>query len=560
MTAEAPFTLRIHRGEGMALLAMDWREGRPPADFAGFAISYREPGGDRDFVLQNRLGFEQRRQRWLPTTLAPIQKFRWVHFPRNADLAGRFAYTVTPVFMNAQDELSYGPPCTEEIELSGETFPDRLNVAFTRGFVSSQAFVDRFAPDGKVDTLLPAKAEDGLDFVPTHPRHEEALAWMGFEARRAILDVLARAADDAAATVRVIAYDLNEPEVVEPLLRMGSRLRVIVDDSRDHKGDGTAETAAAKALRETAGDDNVRRQHVGGLQHNKTIVVDSPTQKVVVFGSTNFSWRGFYVQNNNAVVVHGERAVQLAAQAFDAYWEHGDAKAEFAATPAARTESLGLDGIDATVAFSPHGADTARIGALADDIRDNTTSTLLYSLAFLATTPGSVRDAIKAVTERDDRFVYGIADHRVDELELMRPGGNPAPVFPSQLGDDDLPPPFRPEPTGGLGIRLHHKFVVIDFDKPTARVYTGSYNFSDAADADNGENLLLIRDGRVASSYMVEALRIFDHYHFRVAARKAEEEHRPLILARPPAGEGHPWWEEYWTDPVKIRDRELFGR
>jgi PLD-like domain len=557
MSPLAPFTLRIHRGEGMALLAMDWREGRPPADFAGFAISYREPGGDRDFVLQNRLGFDLAHARWLPTTLAPIQKFRWVHFPRNADLPGMFAYTVTPVFMNASDELSYGPAATEELELNSETYPGRLNVAFTRGFVSSQAFVDRFAPDGKIDTLLPPKADAGLTFVPTHPHHEEALAWMGFEARRAILDVLRRAADDAAATVRVIAYDLNDPEVVDPLVRMGDRVRVIVDDSKDHKGPDTAETAAAAALGKTA---QVRRQHMGGLQHNKTIVVDSPTQQIVVCGSTNFSWRGLYVQNNNALIVQGERAVELAAAAFDAYWEHGHDAPGFAATPSAQTVSLGLDGIDATIAYSPHRADTARLEGIADDIR-KTESSLLYSMAFLAQTPGSVRDAIAAVTARDDRFVYGIADDPVHVLDLQRPGGNPAPVFPSQLDAEDLPPPFRPEPTGGLGIRLHHKFVVIDFDKPTARVYTGSYNFSNAADTANGENLLLIRDARVASSYAVEALRIFDHYHFRVSRREADEGHRELVLTKPPrAADEHPWWEEYWTDPVKIRDRQLFAR
>ena len=69
---------------------------------------------------------------------------------------------------------------------------------------------------------------------------------------------------------------------------------------------------------------------------------------------------------------------------------------------------------------------------------------------------------------------------------------------------------------------MHHKFVVIDFDKPTARVYLGSYNFSIPADKRNGENLLVIRDRRIAVSYTVEALRIFDHYHFRVTQREAK--------------------------------------
>jgi len=33
------------------------------------------------------------------------------------------------------------------------------------------------------------------------------------------------------------------------------------------------------------------------LQHNKTIVVDGPKGQMVVCGSTNFSWRGFFVQS-----------------------------------------------------------------------------------------------------------------------------------------------------------------------------------------------------------------------------------------------------------------------
>ena len=50
--------------------------------------------------------------------------------------------------------------------------------------------------------------------------------------------------------------------------------------------------------------------------------------------------------------------------------------------------------------------------------------------------------------------------------------------------------PFKSEPVGGSGNRMHHKFVVIDFDKPTARVYLGSYNFSSAADTQNRKTCL----------------------------------------------------------------------
>ena len=128
--------------------------------------------------------------------------------------------------------------------------------------------------------------------------------------------------------------------------------------------------------------------------------------------------------------------------------------------------------------------------------------------------------------------MYGIADKKVGGFDLQMPNGNIAPVFAAAL-EKNVPAPFNKEPAGGGGNRMHHKFVVIDFDKPTARVYLGSYNFSIPADKRNGENLLVIRDRRIAVSYTVEALRIFDHYHFRQAKKqKSEEETRASQAAR----------------------------
>jgi hypothetical protein len=110
--ANALFTLKLHRGEGMTLIAMNWKNGQPPQNFVGFAIEYQEPGGNQFFALNNRLGFLNASGNVDPTALStlqsPIQKFRWVHFPRNADLAGNFQYRVTPMFMDAQNTLSKG--------------------------------------------------------------------------------------------------------------------------------------------------------------------------------------------------------------------------------------------------------------------------------------------------------------------------------------------------------------------------------------------------------------------------------------------------------------------
>ena len=184
---------------------------------------------------------------------------------------------------------------------------------------------------------------------------------------------------------------------------------------------------------------------------------------------------------------------------------------------------------------------------------------MFYSLAFLHQTPGPIREAIKKVTQDNEIFVYGVSDKKVGGLDLQKPDGNVAPVNPAAL-EINVPEPFKSEPKGGSGNRMHHKFVVIDFDKPTARVYLGSYNFSSAADTQNGENLLLIHDRRIAISYAVEALRIFDHYHFRVTQQEAKKAKKTLVLAKPPRSpEEKPWWAEDYTNAQKIRDRELFA-
>jgi len=541
---------------------MNWKNGQPPDNFVGFAIEYQEPGGNTFYALNNRLGFPTAAGAVAPATLStlqsPIQKFRWVHFPFNAELPGQFTYRVSPVFMDAQDKLTLGANQVANIELRRETYPGQLNIAFTRGFVASQSFVDRYQSAGDISELLPAVAAQGLTFTPTHPKAAEALAWMGFEAREAILGVLDQAIADPTAQVRVVAYDLNLPDIVNRLKTLGPRLKVIIDNSGDHAKAGSAENQAETILAASAGAQNVKRQHMGALQHNKFIAVDSPTLHLAVCGSTNFSWRAFYVQSNNAVVLTGKTAVAPFLAAFDNYWNNGTV-AGFGATPSVKQTDLLLVGIDAKVAYSPHLPNTALLQAAADDIVTGMTSSLFYSLAFLYETPGVILNAIKKVTADPTRFVYGISDKKVGGIDVTEPGGNPVPVFPAALSGN-LPEPFNSEPTGGSGTRMHHKFLVLDFDKPTARVWVGSYNFSVPADTQNGENLLLINDRRVAVSYMVEALSIFDHYSFRVAQQAAATTQKTLQLKKPPRKPGEvTWFAEDYTQNMKIRDRELFA-
>lgn len=178
--AAALFSLKLHRGDGMTLVAMNWKTGKPPQDFVGFAIEYKEPGGDKFFPLKNRLSFPGLDGAVNPnkfsTRLSPIQKVRWVHFPRNAELPGEFLYRVTPVFMNDFDELSYGDSQEAAIQLRRETYPNQLNVTYTRGFVSSQAFVDRYGFDS-IPKLLPTKSDGGARRQRQNGRGDRLHGW-----------------------------------------------------------------------------------------------------------------------------------------------------------------------------------------------------------------------------------------------------------------------------------------------------------------------------------------------------------------------------------------------
>lgn len=557
----ALFSLKAYRGEGMMLLAMNWKQGNPPNDFVGFSIEYKEPNGDRFFAIQNRIAFEGTKfkdgKKSISSLLAPIQLFRWIHFPMNPEKKGEFLYKVKPVFMSNSMELSYGEKQEIAIELNRETYEGKVNVTFTRGFISSQAFVDRYNADNGIQKLLPTLSKEGLDFTPVHPKANEALAWMGFEARNVILKLLDDAINDTSAQVKVIAYDLNLPEMVEKLAKLENRLSIIIDDSKDHKEHGSAENKAYDILSKST--NNIKRQHMGQLQHNKTIIVEGNSIKAAVYGSTNFSWRGFYVQANNAVIVYGEEAIKPFKIAFENYFtnEKNNVKA-FGKTTSATWNTIDIPGIDIQTTFSPHSKINAVLDHIANDV-SKTESSLFYSLAFLSQTQGGIRDIITTITNNSESFVYGMADKKIGGFELRKPDGTILPVYPSELSKN-LPEPFISEPKGGRGNRMHHKFIVIDFDKPTARVYLGSYNFSLTADTKNGENLLLIKDQKIATSYMIEALRIFDHYHFRLAVKESKKTKTKLILKRPPTSSVEKtWWEPFYTNLKKIKDRELFS-
>ena len=77
---------------------------------------------------------------------------------------------------------------------------------------------------------------------------------------------------------------------------------------------------------------------------------------------------------------------------------------------------------------------------------------------------------------------------------------------------------------------------------------------------------LMIEDQRIATAYAIEALRVFDHLHFRSKMQDASTappsvRKTALTLRKPRAITGKPAWFEssYVADSQKMRDRQLFA-
>ena len=574
------FSCKLWRGERMSLIGFDVND--PEPDLVGFAIEFKAPGERHFEPLRNRIAFSYDRpageavtgNRIFDSREAPFQKFRWVHFPRDP-LDGRYRYRVTKRHMRDDKTLYDGTSLDLDLSLEQTTYDGLVDVGFTRNFASSQAYREQF---GNNPDIIPVESEDGLDFTKLDVRNDRGVSvydWLGFEAHDHVFGFLDEALADRELTLDVMAYDLNEPDIVAKLERLGRRLRIVIDDSSKRedgvvKGHGAAdspESEAAARLIASAGTAAVKRTHFSNLQHNKTFVMRRNGEAVkVLCGSTNFTFRGLYIQANNVLVFHAPPVAEIFGRMFELAFED---PAGFKAHPFSKQwHAVHLPNKPTVnLCFSPHASTDLSLNPIRTAM-DQATSSVFYSVAFLSQmTKGPTIEAFERLMTRPI-FSYGTADRR-GGLTLRKPDGSVGLVDFAYLASK-APEPFAREWAGGKGRNIHHKFLVTDFSLPTAKVFTGSSNFSPSGEGGNGDHLIMIEDQRIATAYAIEATRIFDHLQFRnrmrdtvgSAGRNARSKAlRGITLRKPVSITGRPAWFErfYVRDSQAERDRLLFS-
>lgn len=562
--------ITLRRGERQCLIGFNLDAAQLSNEFVGFALEYKEPGDQRWKRVYNRLQFsydglsDAQKMQGAPSTVAPFQKYRWVHFPFNP-VDGEYRYRVTPMYMRSGGTLHRGTSAEAVIKLGHATFAGVLDIGFTRGFASSQAYTNVARFPCQATILPPIGSAAPADLDHDMSRCETEYSWLGFESRAAIYALLDEALSDATIEVDALCYELREPAIVDRMEALGNRLRVVIDNHGE-TDEPTSNESVAAARFATAGA-QVKRGRFARQQHNKVMVLRrAGVPFKALGGSTNFSLRGLYVQNNNTLIFTNAEATALFGRVFDKYFAIIDKRA---AAGAFRADALSQSwhdcsaavGPTVSIAVSPHKDAELSLEPIAAAI-EQAESSVLYAMVFLNQLTGRVREALEGLLDRTT-FSYGVSQRR-GGLAVQKPDGSRGLVSFAYLAAN-APQPFAAEwssNAGGNSVSnvLHHKFVVTDFNLPTAKVFTGSSNLAKGGEEDNGDHIVCIESPLVATAYAIEALRIFDHYHFRLAMSQGDRSGQELRLAKPPTGNERTWFKNYYIPGhIKLRDRLLFG-
>jgi len=298
VTASNPkngFSVKAYAGDNKTLLAFNFANQQRAANLAGFSIQAQPPGKPAYFLI-NDLVFPTPNQHAVdksepPTSSAnaPFQKYRWTHFTGQYHqglnpAVGPYKYTVTPrYFDNNGNMLALDGTLSTPVTIGVGPFrKGPLSLGFTRGYMQSQAFAHHF---GMHAQLMPAgkalqfdtSAVAGTDSTGQNYTYDDEYAWMGESARVHVFDVLNQVLNDATLSLKVFAYDLNEPDVIGILLKLAAqgRIRVILDDASLH-------TSAAGTKPEDQFTALFNKQKKGKARMKRFGKVDIPAEAFMV--------------------------------------------------------------------------------------------------------------------------------------------------------------------------------------------------------------------------------------------------------------------------------------
>ncbi|MBN3842851.1 phospholipase D-like domain-containing protein [Burkholderia sp. Ac-20349] len=548
-------SVRSYLSPTLVLLAFDWPDAASRSDFLGFAIR-RTPGfwsadgktRAPDSWLPNRLTFDgpaAHTQGDAPTDQAPIQKFMWWDARIDPqDRGASFRYDVYPVVgtpANLQVLDAQAGVCDVVLPAHIE---DGIGTWFNRAVVSSQAFAKQVAALGLAPNAAPSDAQA-----------LKLRTWLANDMEQVFAEML-----DPASRAASAVYHLTDTLWALPAFEAFGRqhgeasLAIVYDaHTTARKGKPPLPSPNQPAVDALQGLATLAPRDKTHIMHDKFIVTDASSNPVparVLTGSANFTTEGLTEQAN---VLHAFDSPALAALYNDrAHALAGNPSiAETAKLSPGWSEPMTIGGAQVRVAFSPEPAgQRTEIDTIVAAIAAAKHS---VSFCLFMPTDAALRDACFAAGDRG-LMMFGLvnkinvgsatkadaeqqAGQTLDaatlaNLELYhRSRDNHDVIDAAYFSPATVPQGFEPElrlfpgePAPAFPpVVIHHKFIVIDAEGANPVVYTGSANMSRNSEQFNDENLLEIRDPRIAAIYLAEFLRLYEHYRARALSINAKQ-------------------------------------
>ncbi|MGH3104930.1 MAG: phospholipase D-like domain-containing protein, partial [Gaiellaceae bacterium] len=426
---------------------------------------------------------------------------------------------------------------------------------FNRGIVASQWLSRRLGDASGMDRRL----RDVIGDVGDETRN-----FLAGDLREEMLALLERARRNGR-DVYAALFELNDPELIAALARLGPRLRVVLAVRLGEDGKDENEAARA-ALRD--GGVEIHDRPLGGrhLAHNKFLVIcDAEGDPSRVWtGSTNWSRTGLCTQANNGLLISSKT---VAGWFLDQWEALRKAKGEFPdglipADDVRKTAAVGRARI--TTWFTPVSEQID----LVDARRHIDAAT--QGILFLMFNPGPrgtlLNDIIEALSPASDTHDPALYIHGVLN---QNPGTKKNPISFFHRGTPDeapfdvvFPAPVtRPlgfwvrelKKLAGTFAMVHSKVVVVDPFGPKPVVMTGSHNLGPKASSANDDNLVIVENAPgLAADYAVNIMGIYNQYRWRYRMLQRERERASPAPGRSRGWRGlrnnDRWQDDYFTD------------
>ncbi|MGY4728540.1 phospholipase D-like domain-containing protein [Burkholderia pyrrocinia] len=548
-------SVRSYLSPTLVLLAFDWANAQSRNDFLGFAIR-RTPGfwsadgktRAPDSWLPNRLTFDgpaADTQGDAPTDQAPIQKFMWWDARIDPqDRGASFRYDVYPV-VGTPDNLQV---LDAQVGVCDVVLPahieDGIGTWFNRAVVSSQAFAKQVAALG----LAPHAA-------PSDAQALKLRTWLANDMEQVFAEML-----DPASRAASAVYHLTDTLWALPAFeafgrKHGDASLAIVYDAHTtaRKGQPPLPSPNQPAVDALQGLAMLAPRDRTHIMHDKFIVTDAPSNPAparVLTGSANFTTEGLTEQANvlhafdspALAALYNDRAHALAGNpsiaetarlspGWSAPMTIGSAQVRLAFSPEPAGQRTEIDTIVAAIAAAKHSVSFCLFMPTDAALRDacfaaGDRGLMMFGLvnkinigsATKADAAQQAGQPLDAATLANLELYHRSRDnHDVIDAEYFSPATVPQGFEPELRQFPGEPAPAYPP------VVIHHKFIVIDAEGANPVVYTGSANMSRNSEQYNDENLLEIRDERIAAIYLAEFLRLYEHYRARALAIGAKQ-------------------------------------